>query len=164
MKRCRGPCGRVLPDQSFAKTGRGGKYGRNVCHRCMASQRSEPYKQRKAARQVRYKRLLRESRPASCICTDSRHSDQKHGRVGHDLGVEFIEQLISSGCIYCGETTLRMTLDRKDNDRAHTKDNVVPACIRCNYARGNMPYEAWLFLTPRDESCTRSRGFRSLDR
>jgi len=64
------------------------------------------------------------------------------------MTVEFIQNLISQGCIYCGETTLRMTLDRKDNDLAHVKTNVVPACIRCNYARGNMPYEAWLFLAP----------------
>jgi hypothetical protein len=39
------------------------------------------------------------------------------------------------------------TLDRIDNSKGHTRDNVVPACIRCNYARRNMPYEAWLCLT-----------------
>jgi len=39
-----------------------------------------------------------------------------------------------------------MTLDRIDNDKGHTQDNVVPACIRCNYARRSMPYEAWLVV------------------
>jgi hypothetical protein len=41
-----------------------------------------------------------------------------------------------------------MTLDRKDNDRGHTQDNVVPACIRCNYIRRHTPYEAWLCMVP----------------
>jgi hypothetical protein len=39
-----------------------------------------------------------------------------------------------------------MTLDRIDNDKGHTEDNVVPACIRCNYTRRSMPYEAWLVV------------------
>lgn len=41
-----------------------------------------------------------------------------------------------------------MTLDRIDNTRAHLKDNVVPSCIRCNYIRGSMPYEAWMNIVP----------------
>jgi len=39
-----------------------------------------------------------------------------------------------------------MTLDRKDNDVGHVKDNVVPACVRCNYTRGDMPFDAWLVV------------------
>jgi hypothetical protein len=39
-----------------------------------------------------------------------------------------------------------MTLDRKDNSKGHTQDNVNAACIRCNYARRDMPYGAWLFI------------------
>jgi hypothetical protein len=41
-----------------------------------------------------------------------------------------------------------MTLDRIDNKRGHSRANVVPACIRCNYARRDMPYAAWLCLAP----------------
>lgn len=29
----------------------------------------------------------------------------------------------------------------------HIMVNVVPACIRCNYARGTMPFTAWVLLT-----------------
>ncbi len=39
-----------------------------------------------------------------------------------------------------------MTLDRLDNSKGHTKENVVPACYRCNMIKGNMPYEAWKFM------------------
>lgn len=39
-----------------------------------------------------------------------------------------------------------MTLDRKDNTIGHVQSNVVPACYRCNLTRGDMPYEAWVYL------------------
>jgi hypothetical protein len=39
-----------------------------------------------------------------------------------------------------------MTLDRKDNSIGHLLDNVVPCCIRCNYIRRDMPFEAWLIV------------------
>lgn len=82
---------------------------------------------------------------ARFILREARRSDRLRGRVC-DLTKDQIESLISRGCSYCGETGLRMTLDRIDNSGGHTLDNVVPACIRCNYARRDMPYEAWLCL------------------
>ena len=82
---------------------------------------------------------------ARFILREARRSDKLRGRVC-DLTKAQIESLIAPGCGYCGETRLRMTLDRVDNSKGHTSDNVVPACIRCNYARRDMPYEAWLCL------------------
>jgi len=79
------------------------------------------------------------------IYVDSRQADRKASRE-NDLTKEFILAEIIKGCAYCGEMTIRMTLDRKDNDKGHTQDNVVPACIRCNFTRKNMPYEAWLVI------------------
>lgn len=84
---------------------------------------------------------------AQTILYDCRASDKKHGREC-DLDKEYIEGLIGCGCLYCGETKLRITLDRIDNSKGHLRSNVVPACIRCNYARGSMPHEAWLCLMP----------------
>lgn len=82
---------------------------------------------------------------ARFILRDARRSDTLRGRTC-DLTKEQIEMLIAGGCRYCGETELRMTLDRIDNAKGHTSENVVAACIRCNYARRDMPYEAWLCL------------------
>ena len=81
------------------------------------------------------------------ILYDSRKSDKKERRE-NDLDQEFIRKAIKDGCSYCGETDLRMTLDRVDNSLGHLRSNVVAACIRCNYTRKDMPYEAWLLLTP----------------
>lgn len=90
---------------------------------------------------------MRREQPAVAIFRDSKKSDKKKGRE-NNLDIPFIEAIIQEPCSYCGETSLRMTLDRKDNCLGHIKSNVVGACLRCNYARGDMPYKAWLFLIP----------------
>lgn len=64
------------------------------------------------------------------------------------MTVEFVQQMIEGGCSYCGESELRMTLDRIDNSQGHTRENVVAACIRCNYTRKDMPHGAWILLAP----------------
>jgi hypothetical protein len=81
------------------------------------------------------------------IVQDSRKSDRKHG-FKNDLTLEFVSSLIKHGCSYCGETELKMTLDRVDNSIGHLQSNVVPACIRCNFMRRDMPYAAWYELMP----------------
>ena len=32
---------------------------------------------------------------------------------------------------------MRLTIDRKDNDRGYTIDNIVLSCNRCNMIKGN---------------------------
>lgn len=79
------------------------------------------------------------------ILQDTRSTDKKYLRE-NDLDRDWIERIIANGCLYCGETRLRMTLDRIDNGLGHLKANVTPSCIRCNYLRRDMPYEAWLIV------------------
>ena len=83
---------------------------------------------------------------AWAIWEDSKRFDKKHG-FQYDLTPQKIREIIKVPCVYCGETEIRMTLDRKDNALGHTEDNVVPACIRCNTARRDMPLEAWLVVS-----------------
>ena len=78
---------------------------------------------------------------------DTRNGDRKLGRV-NDLTVAWIEDAIKDGCRYCGAVDLKMSLDRIDNTLGHIMVNVVPACIRCNYMRRDMPHAAWLELLP----------------
>jgi len=104
-----------------------------------------------ARRRVIYNRASEQRRTgvntAHWIYIDAKSSDRKRG-FDNDLTRVFIEQTVENGCCYCGATTLRMTLDRIDNSTGHLRSNVVPACIRCNYMRRDMPYEAWLVITP----------------
>ena len=61
---------------------------------------------------------------ARFILREARRADKLRGAVC-DLTKGQIERLIAGGCCYCGEKGLRMTLDRVDNAKGHTCDNVV---------------------------------------
>lgn len=170
-KHCR-TCDTTKPISLFGvKTVKGRKYPRTQCQRCETTkgvkrdgvrERSKSPDDRKAWFARRYAReaLLRCSTNlvdiAKIILIDSRGSDRKSKRV-NDLDRNFIHETIKSGCAYCGETGLRMTLDRIDNNVGHIKTNVVPACIRCNYVRRDMPYAAWIAIAPSMEAA-RSQG------
>lgn len=59
--------------------------------------------------------------------------DKKKGFTS-DLTIEFFKEQKSKGCFYCGDTE-KIGLDRIDNAKGHTKDNVLPSCYVCNCAR-----------------------------
>ena len=153
MKTCANPeCNVELTDENCYRKSNG--YLRAYCKVChnnksstynkvssKASHRKEKNNERKKLDRRNPAKL------AQTIITDCKGSDVKHNRE-NDLTKEFVENMILLGCMYCGETELRITLDRIDNSKGHLEGNVVPACIRCNYARGSMPIEAWECLIP----------------
>jgi hypothetical protein len=149
-KRCK-TCGEVKELSRFYHHGE--KYYRSSCKTCWdkAAQRTRTKNHRNYSTSAHVRADRRKLERAAgqntdfWIYVDSRKSDRKAGRE-NDLTREFIREQITKGCSYCGETELRMTLDRIDNTKGHTKDNVVPACIRCNYTRKDMPYAAWLIV------------------
>jgi len=96
-------------------------------------------------RQKLTNRARRRTHVAECIFVDCRVSDRKKGR-DNDLDLEFVRKIIAQPCAYCGETEIRISLDRIDNALGHTKANVIQACERCNYFRRDMPYDAWLVI------------------
>lgn len=59
-------------------------------------------------------------------------------------GLEFsllisdIKELMESPCTYCGDDTKPSEVDRKDSTKGYTKDNVTPACRRCNTIKNNV--------------------------
>lgn len=123
---------------------------RRICNTCLRKQDSNNNPERVSKETSKFLQKAKDQRNSGInvgrwILEDSRKSDKKKKRE-NDLTKEFIDRLIANGCCYCGETSLRMTLDRTDNTKGHLQSNVRPACMRCNYARGSMPYEAWLLL------------------
>lgn len=127
----------------------GNQLRRKICNRCREIWRKwSALTPEKRADLLSKKQQSRQNplHRAKWILHDSRRSDKKRG-LDNDLDVTYIQSLIRKGCSYCGDTS-KMTLDRIDNTRGHTKDNVMPACIRCNYLRGSMPYDAWMIIAP----------------
>jgi len=152
MKTCH-KCGLGEPQVTFQWVRNTGKpaYQRNWCLDCEAARSREQRKTPRGQAEQQRRSAKRKADRAACIgverfiLKDSRKSDRKYGRE-NNLTKEFIADEISKGCSYCGDSEIRMTLDRIDNDQGHTQDNVVSACIRCNYTRKDMPYKAWLVV------------------
>lgn len=61
--------------------------------------------------------------------------DKQKG-LKNDLELNWVREFVKQPCIYCGDTE-DIGLDRIDNTKGHTKDNVVPCCYACNTTRGN---------------------------
>src|ERR1700741_3036477 len=117
-------------------------------HVCMACRRrirvqKNPAQCRNERQKCRSKKRTQDI--PGTILTDSRQSDRRRD-LDNDLTKEFVTSLIANGCLYCGETKSRMTLDRIDNKIGHLQTNVVPACKQCNLIRRDMPYMAWLVV------------------
>ena len=94
---------------------------------------------------------------ARYILTDCRRDDKKRGHEC-DLDIAFIDSQIIYPCSYCSDPDpAKMTLDRVDNSRGHMKDNVVPACLPCNTARGAKPIGDWIGLCE-------AKGYKVTDR
>jgi hypothetical protein len=154
MKFCN-TCGYEKEDKEFGnRTCNERVYLRSQCRKCESKKRKRCNTSPGAARKSQEKYLKKISYMRAnnidvdrWILQDSKQSD-KRKNLENNLDREFIREKIKDGCVYCGEAENRLTLDRIDNTIGHIKDNVVCACIRCNYIRGSMPYEAWNMLIP----------------
>ena len=97
----------------------------------------------------------------------SRNACKRH-TPDTDLTINDVKSIIFSNCFYCekspnevgtiykraisdGRTVRRIGIDRIDNNRGYYKNNVVPACVRCNYLKRtfsvNELYELLLIFT-----------------
>ena len=148
MRTCR-QCGSADRLETSNSNGKG--YTRSRCLDCKAKASREWRATPEGSEATKRVERRRKQRRAAGLDTekwilvDTRRSDRKNGRE-NDLTREFIAEEIAKGCSYCGENGIRMTLDRIDNSKGHTQDNVISACIRCNYTRRDMPHEAWLVV------------------
>jgi len=81
------------------------------------------------------------------ILDNSRRED-KRNNLKTEITREQICELINKPCHYCGETCIPIGIDRVDNNKGHTNNNIVSCCIRCNSLKSDMPTQAWMKLVP----------------
>ena len=71
-----------------------------------------------------------------------------------DLTKEQAQELLVQSCFYCGDPPSRIVelgkyngdalvngLDRLDSTKGYTRENIVPCCKRCNWAKSNLTLE-----------------------
>jgi hypothetical protein len=142
MDRVCNTCGKSKDDKHFGKTG--GGYRRRICNTC----KTKRFLAQHPGKKYEYAASYRKRHPSKMIVVDCRASDKKHGFDPNDLDADFVAVLVKDGCTYCGEQSMRITLDRLDNSKGHMRNNVVACCLRCNYVKGSMPQEAWEHIVP----------------
>lgn len=89
--------------------------------------------------------MCRKRSKASKMMAQYRMKDKARGHQSEKISIDwFIENILTKECSYCG-TSKRIGADRVDNNTGHTKENIVPACYRCNTMRFNhFTYEQML--------------------
>jgi hypothetical protein len=69
----------------------------------------------------------------------------KQRGINFSLPFELYEtQLWGKPCHYCGCEIEITGLDRKDNSKGYSRDNVVPCCFNCNRKKNNRPYDQFI--------------------
>lgn len=103
--------------------------GRDMRRNRWASTMTEEQKERKRQSQFKYNRsdkgravFLRKAYERIDEC---------------DMTTSQMLSLITKPCFYCDTVEYPRGLDRIDNSRGHTSDNVLPCCAACNFARGD---------------------------
>lgn len=99
----------------------------------LLGKKRKPNKSKTDANKLPYQ-LLRDK--ASKMCSSYRTKDRRM-RYDFDLDLDWlIKNILFKTCTYCG-TKKYIGCDRIDNNKGHTKDNVIPCCHVCNAVRGN---------------------------
>lgn len=58
---------------------------------------------------------------------------KKRGLI-FNITLDIFSKIIKKECFYCGAKN-KIGIDRKDNDKGYTKENIVPCCYQCNYMK-----------------------------
>jgi hypothetical protein len=138
MKQCK-TCGETKPLSEFPAQARrsGTLYYRPHCYSCK-------YDKEVLAGRVTDKEYLKSYYFKNKL--DYKYKAYRHGDIVKFSGSETIEKyeairMMQEPCYYCGIPD-SCGLDRRDNTRGHSKDNVVPCCEKCNNILGDLPSAA----------------------
>ena len=83
---------------------------------------------------------------AKALCQSYNKKDTQNGLECAVTEQWVIENIFSGQvCHYCGETDWhKLGCDRIDSTKAHTPDNCVPCCKKCNPSKGKKYYGAYM--------------------
>ena len=88
-----------------------------------------------------------------------RYSLYRHGakrrKIEFELTKEQFVEFWGKDCTYCGDQVDGIGLDRVDNSKGYTVDNVVPCCGECNRFKWGMTGEEFI------SHCTKIAKFNS---
>lgn len=118
--------------------------GKWTTEEILYGKKKQPPKEQKDYRKLSNEQQIRDK--ASKMISSYRIKDKKKGfdKPDYDLNW-FIENIMKQECVYCGDNK-RIGADRIDNNKGHTKDNIIPCCLECNTARSNLFTHEEMFM------------------
>ena len=70
--------------------------------------------------------------------------DAKHRGINFFLTLDEYKEIYTDYCGYCGSKVINAAgIDRLDNTKGYEKNNVIPCCKWCNYAKGTWSARAF---------------------
>lgn len=115
-----------------------------ICKNCVSSQAKSYYTNNKSKidfkqKQVSKQKLLaKNSRyKASMRLGQHKYFDKCRGLGTCNINLKEYLQITNSPCFYCEDVIEQRGLDRIDNTKGHTINNVISCCISCNTSRMN---------------------------
>jgi len=107
-------------------------------HKRLAIYRQKNRKRIRAVDKVYYKKNLK-SRKKYLQTLKGRYKIIKSGairrKIEWNITIKELATLWQKPCHYCGEKTQTIGLDRVDNKKGYTINNVVPCCPTCNWMK-----------------------------
>lgn len=131
-----------------------GKYGvRSVCKECIAIQAKE-YRQRPERLQVvkdyyennRTEFRIRMNKYRMTLVGQYHEYLKSAKKRNYEflLSKDDCLSFFNTDCYYCNGKINGLGIDRIDNDKGYTLDNVVPCCYRCNIMKHTSTQESFL--------------------
>jgi len=129
----------------------------------------------KEKRKENYKKAIKKITKYKSLNESYAAAVWKKGYNDGNISLKQFIALSQKNCHYCGSIPNNNKnnvfyyngLDRIDNSKNHTIDNVVPCCKHCNYAKNNQTYDDYLLwikqvynnLTVKDKTILIKLGF-----
>jgi len=85
-----------------------------------------------------HKKERLEGRYASYKCTAKQRSKD------FNLSLEEFKMFWKQPCYYCGDSINTIELDRIDNNKGYSKDNIVSCCKACNAMKSTLSQEKFI--------------------
>jgi len=142
-------CKKAKDPDEFRKIARGMGKRYPYCKLCRVTNHLETWSHKREGWKTLKRRKREKARKALLTKFHNAYLGCKGGARSRRLNFEITEaeyaSLIQLPCTYCGElANPHHGLDRVDNSRGYSLDNVTPCCKMCNRMKSNYSLENWL--------------------
>ncbi len=131
MKRVCSKCNKPLKEERSPNS--------KICDDCLPNNRR---KQQKEYRQRRKEKMALDVDYRNKAYWNTFKSEAKRRKIKIEINFQEFTTILKTNCFYCNDIVDTIGIDRIDNDKHYTFDNVIRCCVTCNKMKSNIePYK-----------------------